>query len=76
MVEDIHDRKLAEDGASQIGRLLGDARRPWTHGAHLPGGDLGAHGVDIAGYTAALSIVALERSGSWGSLNAQLHAND
>jgi glycerol-3-phosphate dehydrogenase len=47
-------RKLAEDGATQLGRLLGDARRPWTHGAHLPGGDLGAHGVDVAGFTAAL----------------------
>lgn len=47
-------RKLAEDGATQLGTLLGDARRPWTHGAHLPGGDLGAHGVDLAGFARAL----------------------
>jgi glycerol-3-phosphate dehydrogenase len=47
-------RKLAEDGASQVGRLLGDARRPWTATARLPGGDLGPHGVDIAAFTAAL----------------------
>ncbi len=47
-------RKLAEDGASQVGELLGDARKPWTHGAHLPGGDLGAHGVDIDGFVKAL----------------------
>ena len=44
-------RKLAEDGATQLGRLLGDARRPWTRGAHLPGGDLGRHGVDIDGFS-------------------------
>ena len=54
-------RKLAEDGASQVGRLLGDARRPWTHGAHLPGGDLGAHGVDFAGFTAALQARHADR---------------
>lgn len=47
-------RKLAEDGASQVGQMLGDARRPWTHSAHLPGGDLGTHGVDIAGFARAL----------------------
>ncbi|MCE4540457.1 glycerol-3-phosphate dehydrogenase [Pelomonas sp. P7] len=47
-------RKLAEDGAGQLGALLGDARRPWTHGARLPGGDLGRHGVDIAGFAAEL----------------------
>ncbi|MCE4555749.1 glycerol-3-phosphate dehydrogenase [Pelomonas cellulosilytica] len=47
-------RKLAEDGASQLGGLLGDARKPWTATARLPGGDLGRHGVDIAGFTAAL----------------------
>ncbi|MFG6414274.1 glycerol-3-phosphate dehydrogenase [Roseateles sp. DC23W] len=47
-------RKLAEDGATQLGRLLGDERRPWTADARLAGGDLGAHGVDIAGFTAAL----------------------
>lgn len=47
-------RKLAEDGASQLGQLLGDARKPWTAGAHLPGGDLGRHGVDIAAFAAEL----------------------
>ncbi|PTT75929.1 glycerol-3-phosphate dehydrogenase, partial [Pelomonas sp. HMWF004] len=47
-------RKLAEDGATQLGALLGEARRPWTAGSRLPGGDLGAHGVDIAAFTAAL----------------------
>ncbi|WP_294639433.1 glycerol-3-phosphate dehydrogenase [uncultured Aquabacterium sp.] len=35
-------RKLAEDAATEVGRLLGDARRPWTEGASLPGGDLRA----------------------------------
>jgi glycerol-3-phosphate dehydrogenase len=54
-------RKLAEDGASQLGALLGDARRPWTRGAHLPGGDLGPHGVDIDGYVRALQARHAER---------------
>ncbi len=35
-------RKLAEDAASEIGRMLGDERRPWTEGAFLAGGDLSA----------------------------------
>jgi glycerol-3-phosphate dehydrogenase len=35
-------RKLAEDAADEIGRMLGEARPAWTHGAHLPGGDLSA----------------------------------
>ncbi|MBV8035601.1 glycerol-3-phosphate dehydrogenase [Roseateles sp.] len=47
-------RKLAEDGATQLGRLLGDARRPWTATARLPGGDLGVHGVDIEAFAAEL----------------------
>ncbi len=47
-------RKLAEDGASQLGALLGDARKPWTAGARLPGGDLGKHGVDIEAFSAEL----------------------
>ncbi|HEY9024761.1 MAG TPA: glycerol-3-phosphate dehydrogenase [Burkholderiaceae bacterium] len=47
-------RKLAEDGATQLGALLGDERRPWTASARLPGGDLGRHGVDIAAFTAEL----------------------
>ncbi|HEY0955757.1 MAG TPA: glycerol-3-phosphate dehydrogenase, partial [Roseateles sp.] len=54
-------RKLAEDGATQLGRLLGDERRPWTARAQLPGGDLGAHGVDIAGFTAALQARHADR---------------
>jgi glycerol-3-phosphate dehydrogenase len=33
-------RKLAEEAADEVGRLLGEARAPWTHGAVLPGGDL------------------------------------
>ncbi len=33
-------RKLAEDAADDIGRMLGDARKPWTEGAFLAGGDL------------------------------------
>jgi glycerol-3-phosphate dehydrogenase len=33
-------RKLAEDASDEVGRMLGDARRPWTDGAHLAGGDL------------------------------------
>ncbi|MDF2465735.1 MAG: glpD [Ramlibacter sp.] len=32
-------RKLAEDAAAEVGRMLGDARRAWTGGALLPGGD-------------------------------------
>lgn len=35
-------RKLAEDAATEVGRLLGETRAPWTHGAFLPGGDLAA----------------------------------
>ncbi|CAM3691547.1 glycerol-3-phosphate dehydrogenase [Roseateles saccharophilus] len=54
-------RKLAEDGATQLGALLGDARRPWTAGAHLPGGDLGPHGVDIDAFAAALQARHPER---------------
>jgi len=34
-------RKLAEDAASEVGRMLGEARQPWTEPARLPGGDLG-----------------------------------
>ncbi len=33
-------RKLAEDAADDIGRMLGEARPAWTEGAFLPGGDL------------------------------------
>lgn len=33
-------RKLAEDAADEVGRLLGDARAAWTDGAFMPGGDL------------------------------------
>ncbi|MBN8489661.1 MAG: glycerol-3-phosphate dehydrogenase, partial [Burkholderiales bacterium] len=33
-------RKLAEDAANEIGRMLGEPRRAWTEGAFLPGGDL------------------------------------
>jgi glycerol-3-phosphate dehydrogenase len=33
-------RKLAEDAADEIGRMLGERRPHWTHGAYLPGGDL------------------------------------
>lgn len=32
-------RKLAEDAAGEVGRTLGDERRPWTRNALLPGGD-------------------------------------
>jgi glycerol-3-phosphate dehydrogenase len=35
-------RKLAEEAASEVGRLLGEPRRAWTHGVPLPGGDLSA----------------------------------
>ena len=35
-------RKLAEEAATQIGGMLGDARGAWTRGARLPGGDLDA----------------------------------
>jgi glycerol-3-phosphate dehydrogenase len=47
-------RKLAEDGATQLGELLGDARHAWTASAGLPGGDLGVHGVDIDAFAAEL----------------------
>jgi len=33
-------RKLAEDAADEVGRMLGDRRRAWTEGAFLAGGDL------------------------------------
>ena len=33
-------RKLAEDAADEVGRMLGDARAPWTDGAFMAGGDL------------------------------------
>ena len=35
-------RKLAEEAAGAIGRLLGDERAAWTASAVLPGGDLSA----------------------------------
>ena len=35
-------RKLSEEAADQIGRMLGEARAAWTEGACLPGGDLSA----------------------------------
>jgi glycerol-3-phosphate dehydrogenase len=35
-------RKLAEQAASEVGRMLGNARTPWTAKATLPGGDLAA----------------------------------
>ncbi|MBI3147974.1 MAG: glycerol-3-phosphate dehydrogenase [Betaproteobacteria bacterium] len=34
-------RKLAEEAAEEIGRMLGEPRHAWTQGASLPGGDLG-----------------------------------
>ncbi|MGR4871462.1 glycerol-3-phosphate dehydrogenase [Variovorax sp. LARHSF232] len=33
-------RKLAEDAADEVGRMLGEARPAWTDGAFLAGGDL------------------------------------
>jgi glycerol-3-phosphate dehydrogenase len=35
-------RKLAEEAADRIGRMLGESRARWTEGALLPGGDLRA----------------------------------
>jgi glycerol-3-phosphate dehydrogenase len=35
-------RKLSEEAADEVGRMLGESRAPWTHGASLPGGDLAA----------------------------------
>ena len=35
-------RKLAEEAATEIGRVLGDERAAWTERASLPGGDLRA----------------------------------
>ena len=32
-------RKLAEQAADQVGRMLGEVRKPWTGRAVLPGGD-------------------------------------
>ncbi|RZJ11507.1 MAG: glycerol-3-phosphate dehydrogenase [Rubrivivax sp.] len=76
-------RKLAEDGATQLGELLGDARKPWTATAKLPGGDLGKHGVDIAAFTAELQARHAGRSPAavarmaraYGSETAGLLAN-
>ena len=75
-------RKLAEDGATQLGEMLGDARKPWTAGAHLPGGDLGKHGVDIAAFTTELQArhpgrtpAAIARMArAYGSVAAELLA--
>ncbi|MDR6537990.1 glycerol-3-phosphate dehydrogenase [Variovorax soli] len=33
-------RKLSEDAAGEVGRMLGEARPAWTEGAFLAGGDL------------------------------------
>ncbi|VTU17261.1 Aerobic glycerol-3-phosphate dehydrogenase [Variovorax sp. SRS16] len=33
-------RKLAEDASDEIGRMLGESRPAWTHGAFMAGGDL------------------------------------
>ncbi|MFN7724333.1 MAG: glycerol-3-phosphate dehydrogenase [Rubrivivax sp.] len=35
-------RKLAEEAADEVTRLLGESRPAWTEGAFLPGGDLSA----------------------------------
>lgn len=35
-------RLLAEEAVGEVGRMLGDARTPWTAREVLPGGDLGA----------------------------------
>ncbi|MBE0625074.1 MAG: glycerol-3-phosphate dehydrogenase [Burkholderiales bacterium] len=35
-------RKLSEEAADEIGRMLGEARAAWTEGARLPGGDFSA----------------------------------
>jgi glycerol-3-phosphate dehydrogenase len=35
-------RKLAEDAADELGRMLGESRPAWTGGAFLAGGDLSA----------------------------------
>jgi len=35
-------RKLAEDAADEVGRMLGETRSAWTHGAFMAGGDLSA----------------------------------
>ena len=35
-------RKLAEDAADEVGRMLGETRAAWTDGAFLAGGDLSA----------------------------------
>ena len=35
-------RRLAEDAAAEVGRMLGKPGRAWTHDARLPGGDLSA----------------------------------
>jgi glycerol-3-phosphate dehydrogenase len=75
-------RKLAEDGATQVGAMLDGPRKPWTAHARLPGGDLGAHGVDIAGFTAALQVRHPQRHAgdvarlarAYGSVAAELLA--
>jgi len=35
-------RKLSEEAADEVGRMLGEPRKAWTATAHLPGGDLSA----------------------------------
>jgi len=60
-------RALAEDVAGGLGRLLGDARRPWTASAALPGGDLSARVAVSADPQADFSayVESLCRSRSW-----------
>jgi glycerol-3-phosphate dehydrogenase len=54
-------RRLAEQAADEVGRLLGERRLAWTADAALPGGDLAAHigaplrpDVDFERFAAAL----------------------
>ncbi|MDP1789989.1 MAG: glycerol-3-phosphate dehydrogenase C-terminal domain-containing protein, partial [Methylibium sp.] len=61
-------RKLAEEAAGAIGRLLGDERAAWTASAVLPGGDLSAWTGMPPGTPAEdfeRFVAALERRHAW-----------
>jgi len=53
-------RKLAEAAMAQIGKLIGDGKKPWTEGAALPGGDFAPQGfeAEVRGLSADYPFLA------------------
>jgi len=59
-------RHLAEDTLKQLGKRLGPLGDPWTRESHLPGGNLGAEGVEglavrLSAATPSLEISSAKR---------------